>query len=231
VAWNAIRAAARAPLLVFADADVRVAVDAVTRLVQRLEAAPRLAIAAGREVAMLAPEDGLPARVAALPHRFDFGNVPGRLYALRSAALPEPMPEHVLAEDAYLTVRVGPAGFTKEHEARVYLRPPGTWTDYLRQRVRGEVGKLQLAREFGDLRRRHGFGRYPWAAFVRAIAPREYPLVVLSLAARVYARGRALWEVRHGFPTGWAVLPSTKAWSAGALREARAQTLPGARGR
>lgn len=213
-AWNAIRAVARAPVIVFADADVRVAVDAIPLLLARLAAAPELAIVAGREAPMLLPQDGLAARVAALPHRFDFGNVPGRLYALRAAALPDPLPATVLHEDAYLSVLLGRKRFAKEHDAVVYLRPPTNWRDYLRQRVRNEVGKLQLTREFPELHRAHGFGRYPWRRFLREIAPREYPLVLLSMLARVYARLRALRQIKHGFRGGWAVLPSTKQWPA-----------------
>ncbi|MCC6767357.1 MAG: glycosyltransferase family 2 protein [Deltaproteobacteria bacterium] len=213
-AWNAIRAAARAPVIVFADADVRVAPEALALLVRRLEASPELAIVAGREEPVVTPADGLVARVAALPHRFDFGNVPGRLYALRTAALPEPMPASVLHEDAYLSVRLGRARFAKEPGAVVRLRPPTTWEEYLRQRIRNEVGKLQLEREFPDLHRVHGFGVYPWRRFVREIAPHEYPLVALSMAARAYARARALRRIRRGFDHGWSVLPSTKRWPA-----------------
>jgi glycosyltransferase involved in cell wall biosynthesis len=213
-AWNAIRAVARAPIIVFADADVRIAGDAIPLLLARLAASPQLAIVAGREAAMVLPQDGLAARVAALPHRFDFGNVPGRLYALRAAALPDPLPATVLHEDAYLSVLLGPRRFAKEHEAVVYLRPPTNWRDYLRQRVRNEVGKLQLTREFPELQRAHGFGRYPWRRFAREIAPREYPLVVLSMLARVYARLRALRQIKQGFRGGWVVLPSTKHWPA-----------------
>lgn len=212
-AWNAIRAAARAPTVVFADADVRLAPGAIGLLLTRLGAEPALALVAGREAVRLEPSDGLAARVAALAYRFDFGNVPGRFYALRSADLPEPMPAHVLHEDAYLTVRLGRARFAKEPDAVVYLRPPLTWCDYLRQRVRNEVGTLQLAREFPELLARHGFGRYPWRAFLHAIAPREYPLVVLVLATRLIARLRARRQIHRGFRGGWTVLPSTKRWA------------------
>ena len=214
-AWNAIRDAARAPIIVFADADVRVAPVTLPLLVARLAREPELAIVAGREQPLVTPEDGLVARIAALPHRFDFGNVPGRLYALRVAAFPEPMPATVLHEDAYLTVRLGRARFAKEPDAVVYLRPPTTWDDYLRQRIRNEVGKLQLTREFPELHRAHGFGVYPWRRFFREIAPREYPLVAVSMAARAFARLRALRQIRRGFHRGWAVLPSTKRWPAG----------------
>jgi cellulose synthase/poly-beta-1,6-N-acetylglucosamine synthase-like glycosyltransferase len=214
-AWNAIRAAARAPVIVFADADVRVGTAAIGLLVDRLRRSPELAIVAGREEPLVTAADGLVARVAALPHRFDFGNVPGRLYALRVAALPEPMPDSVLHEDAYLSVRLGRARFAKEAGAVVYLRPPTTWDEYLRQRIRNEVGKLQLVQEFPELHRRHGFGVYPWRRFLADIAPREYPLVALSMAARMFARLRALRQIRHGYHRGWAVLPSTKRWPAG----------------
>jgi len=60
------------------------------------------------------------------------------------------MPATVLHEDAYLTVRLGRARFAKEPDAVVYLRPPTTWDDYLRQRIRNEIGKLQLIHEFPD---------------------------------------------------------------------------------
>jgi hypothetical protein len=122
------------------------------------------------------------------------------------------MPASVLHEDAYLTVRLGRERFAKEPEALVYLRPPTTWREYLRQRVRNEVGKLQLTHEFPELHRAHGFGRYPWRRFVRDISPREYPLVALSMMARAVARMRALRQIKHGFRRGWAVLPSTKRW-------------------
>jgi len=125
------------------------------------------------------------------------------------------MPATVLHEDAYLTVRLGRSRFAKEHDAVVYLRPPTTWSEYLRQRVRNEVGKLQLTHEFPELHRAHGFGRYPWRKFVREISLREYPLVALSMAARLFARARALRQIKHGFRRGWAVLPSTKRWPAG----------------
>ncbi len=188
--------------------------------VRLLRLAPRSKVAAWNAIraaarAPITAADGLVARVAALPHRFDFGNVPGRLYALRAAALPEPMPESVLHEDAYLSVRLGRARFAKEPGAVVRLRPPTTWSEYLRQRIRNEVGKLQLVHEFPELYRQHGFGTYPWRRFVREIAPREYPLVALSMAARAFARVRALRQIRHGVARGWAVLPSTKRWPAG----------------
>ena len=212
-AWNAIRSAARAPVLVFADADVRVAPSAIGILLSRLADEPGLAAVGSRESAVLESGDGVVARVAALPYRFDFSNVPGRLYALRATAIVEPMPAQVVAEDAYLTVKLGRSRFAKELAAVVYLRPPLTWRDYLRQRVRNEVGKLQLAREFPDLLRTHGFGRYPWHALLRGISPREYPLVVASLAVRLYARIAARNLVEGGFRAGWEVLDSTKSWS------------------
>jgi hypothetical protein len=226
-AWNAIREATRAPAVVFADADVRVAPEAIPLLLARLAAEPHLAVIAGREVAQLTPADGLVARAAALPYRFDFGNVPGRLYALRLAALPEPMPFDVVAEDAYLTVRLGRARFAREPAALVYLRPPTTWGEYVRQRVRCEVGKLELARRFPELLATHGFGRTPWRACMREIALREYPLVAVLLGVRLYGHLRALKEVRTGIRTGWEVLPSTKRWPA---EDARARSVAGPAG-
>lgn len=214
-AWNAIRAVARGPVVVFADADVRVAPAAIGLLLARLAASPTLAAAAGREAVALTAGDGFVARMAALPYRFDFSNVPGRLYALRTAALPEPMPAHVLHEDAYLSVRLGRERFVKVDGAVVYLRPPTTWGEYLDQRIRNELGKLQLAAQFPEMLRANGFGATPWRALLRGIRIDEYPLAALSLASRLYARVRARRQARMcGFDRGWATLPSTKAWEA-----------------
>lgn len=212
VAWNAIRDAAGTALIVFADADVRVSADAIALLAARLEAEPDLAAVAGREVAVVGRTDGFVTRVGALPYRFDFANIPGRLYAVRTAAMPSAIPADVIAEDGYLTVQLGRDRFTREPRAVVYLRPPGTWTEYLTQRVRHELGKIQLVREFAEPRRAHGFGRSPWRAFARDIRVGEYPLVAASLAVRGVAHARAWWQARRGFAAGWPVLSTTKRW-------------------
>ena len=227
-AWNAIRAAAAAPLVVFADADVRVSANAVALLAERLESEPRLAAVAGREVAVVAYGDGFVSRLGALPYRFDFANIPGRLYAVRAAAVPTSLPANVIAEDGYLTVRLGPERFTRASGAVVYLRPPATWSDYLRQRVRHELGKMQLAREVADGHGAHGFGRTPWRAFVRDIRVAEYPLVAGSLALRAVARAAAWWRARRGFAAGWAVLPTTKRWPQTAERTSARDLRTGA---
>jgi hypothetical protein len=225
-AWNAIRAAARAPVVVFADADVRVDAETIPLLVARLAADPRLAVVGGRESAIVAATDGVAARVAALPYRFVFTNVPGRLYALRAAAGPTAIPASVLAEDAYLTVRLGRARFVKEQRAAVYFRPPATWNDLLADRVRNEIAKLQLARAYPDLLAAHGVSPYPWRAFLRRIPLREYHLVALSLLVRLYAHARARRAVRSGFPSSWHLLPSTKGWLRTAPERASAAVAP-----
>ena len=214
-AWNAICDGARAPVLVFADADVRLAPDAIPRLLARLDAEPGAAVVGGQEVPVVTADDGLAARVAALPFRFAFGNLSGPLYALRRAAA-EPIPDHVLAEDSYLTVKLGRARVVRERGAVVYFRPPATWSDYLRSRIRNEAAKLQLARDFPALLAAGGLSPYPWRAFLRGLRPRDYPLVVCLVAARLVARLCARHEFRSGFRAGWTALRSTKEWSAGA---------------
>ena len=225
-AWNAIRDAARAPVLVFTDADVRLAPDAIPRLLARLDAEPGAAAVGGQEVPVVTADDGLAAKVAALPFRFRFGNLPGPLYALRRAAA-EPIPAHVLAEDSYLTVRVGRARIVRERGALVYFRPPATWRDYLRSRVRNEASKLQLTRDFPRLLAAGGLSPYPWGEFLRGIRPREYALVVCLVVARLVARLRARHEFRTGFRAGWTALRSTKEWPAGAAAVTGAERRPG----
>ncbi|MGH7964291.1 MAG: hypothetical protein ACRERD_21125, partial [Candidatus Binatia bacterium] len=149
----------------------------------------------------------------ALTYRFDFGNVGGRLYLMRKEALPDPMPEDLLLEDAWLTVAVGRQRVAKEWHARVCFLPPATWRDYFAERVRTEGGKLQIQRMHGALLIQGPIAQYRWSQFWQEITWREYPLVMLALGVRGLARVWAWIALnRKGFYALYRPFPSTKGW-------------------
>lgn len=213
-AWNVLWSQAVGAAVLFCDADVRVDPEAVRLLQARLHDAPHLSLVAAREVPVLAGRGTLWSRMAALPYRFDFGNAGGRLFMIRKDALRGAMPEDLLLEDAWLTVAVGKARVAKEWRAKVYFLPPATGRDYFAERVRTEGGKLQIRRVHGQLLEQGPIATYRWSDFLKAIAWREYPLVLFSVVLRVMARGWArLALTKKEFYALYHPFPTTKRWS------------------
>lgn len=214
-AWNRLWKCAAGELVLFCDADVRVAADAVSCLLDRLRREPQLRLLAAREVPVLSPGATLWSRLGAIPYRFDFGNAGGRLYLIKKTALAGEMPEDLLLEDAWLTVAVGRRWVAKEWHAQVYFLPPATWRDYFAERVRTEGGKLQLRRAHTALLASGPIAQYPWGDLWRGIRVREYPLVGLALGVRLLARVVA-WSalLRKDFYALYRPFASTKEWLA-----------------
>lgn len=213
-AWNVLWSQASGAAVLFCDADVRVGQEAVRLLQARLADAPHLSVVAAREVPVLHGRGTLWSRMAALPYRFDFGNAGGRLFVIRSNALPGTMPEDLLLEDAWLTVAVGKTRVAKEWQAKVYFLPPATGRDYFAERVRTEGGKLQIRRAHGHLLEQGSIATYRWSDFLRKIAWHEYPLVCFSLVLRVVARAWArLALTKKEFYALYRPFPTTKTWS------------------
>jgi len=214
LAWNLLWRQAVGETVLFCDADVRIDAEAVVHLYGRLEREPRLQLVAAREVPVFEGQGTLWERMGALGYRFDFGNVGGRLLAIKKGALSGDMPEDLLLEDAWLTVAVGKQRVAKEWQAKVYFLPPATGRDYFAERVRTEGGKLQIRREHGGLLQQGPIATYRWSQFFSHIAVHEYPLVGLGLfvrgAARIWAR---LALLNKGFYALYRPFYTTKHWS------------------
>jgi hypothetical protein len=222
-AWNLVRGACTTPLLAFCDADVDVAPDALTALVAQLESDQGVQLASARQVPVFGPFAGegdgaaaprrratLVARAAALPYRFDFQVVGGRLYVMRAAAV-ERMPESLLLEDGWLSARLGNDALRTVASAQVGFHPPATLADYFRERLRTEAGKIQIR----DERRRDGgaptpIARYRAGAMLSALRPGELPLVVVNLGVRFVARAIAELAARRGRRIPWSTVASSK---------------------
>jgi cellulose synthase/poly-beta-1,6-N-acetylglucosamine synthase-like glycosyltransferase len=213
-AWNMLWQQTAGELLVFCDADVRVDTAAVFSLLKRLQEEPDLRLIAAREVPVLQAGATVWSRMGAIPYRFNFGNVGGRLYLLKKHALTGEMPEDLLLEDAWLTVAVGKRWVAKEWRAEVRFLPPATWRDYFAERVRSEGGKLQIRRVHAALLSDGPIAQYHWSQLWQGIALREYPLVFFALGVRLIARIAAwLSLTRKDFYALYRPFASTKGWA------------------
>lgn len=197
-AWTRLRAEP-ADITVFADADIEVEPGALPALVAAL-ADPSVRAAAGGQRHVV-PRTAA-GRVAAVPHRLEWGGLLGTLYAARTDALPAAMPP-VLLDDAWLFGHLGGEHVARVPEAAASVVLPATWRDLWRQRVRAEGGKEEL--------RRLGV---PLAApppeisgwrVLTAYPVREWPYVAALAAVKVAAR---LWSRRAG--DRWRPATSTK---------------------
>lgn len=213
VAWNVIRRWVASDAIVFCDADVLVDVEAITRLYETLQANPELQLITSAEIPLLTPRDGWIRRAAALPYKFDLRTVSGKLHIMRSQAVGS-MPEGLLFDDAWLTLTVGKPRIVRERAARVFFLPPATARDWLAERVRTEAGKLQLKRSYPQLFVDGPTAEYPWRMFFKNIALREYPLALLLLTMRAFARVRAHAALRAGTEGClWRPVHSSKQWA------------------
>ena len=220
-AWNLVRATCTTPLIAFCDADVEVAPDALAKLVAALDASPDVLLASARQVPVFGPfaletPDGvarratLVARAAAIPYRFDFQVVGGRLYVMRTSAV-ERMPEGLLLEDGWLSARLGNDALRTVRDAEVRFHPPTTLADYFRERMRTEAGKLQIR----DERRHEGraeqsIARYRWSEMFAGLGPADAPLVAVNLGVRFAARALAELAARRGRSIAWSPIASSK---------------------
>ncbi len=190
-AWNALTAAARGEVLVYCDADIRLAPAAVTALVTALQGTPAAPAAAG---SLLAPAGAgatalyrrlavKMAELAAKPAAF----LNGPLYALRRGAVTE-LPVAVINDDLWLGISIGAERIVRVPEAIGWQAPPAHWGEYYRREVRMRTGDLQARAHFGA--RYDAYRRA--TADVRSRAARQAALTAEERAVK-RATGWAAW--------------------------------------
>jgi len=210
IAWNILRRAARGPLAVFIDADVSFTPDAVGLLLAALAATPDAALASAKTTCV--PRPGPFEGVMAAPYGVDFPNLSAQLYAARLPALPDAMPEDLIEPERWLELVVGRERVVRVPEARVAVRLPGTLADFFRQRIRIEMGKVQLAREYPGLAARGSVQPRSRAALATLDATGLARLAVY-LGLRTVAHTLAWWRYRRGATDGvWRQARTTKQW-------------------
>lgn len=208
-AWNLLRTACHGDPVFVCDADVTFSPDAFARLHAGLSADSRLAVYSPKTDCR---HDGtLLERIVAVPYRLDFPNLSGQLYAMRPGRVPWPMPEDLIEPERWLELEVGPERVGRDPEARVYVRLTATLADFFRQRVRIEMGKIQLERVYPHLLRRSR--PQPGARAAWALARREQVALAAYVGLRSVAHAWAWWRYRRGELQGiWRQARTTKRW-------------------
>jgi len=213
IAWTLLRAAVTTPVVMFLDADVRITPDTPARLLATLAAHPTAAVATPRTRCTARPTGF--ERIMAAPYGVAFPNLSGQLYAARTSALPEAMPEDLIEPERWLELTVGCERVVAAPGAEVYVRLPATVRDFFRQRIRIEMGKVQLAREYPALLERSAPQPRARAA-LRTLPPSALARLGVYLALRETAHAVAWWRYRQGRTAGvWVQATSTKDWGAG----------------
>jgi cellulose synthase/poly-beta-1,6-N-acetylglucosamine synthase-like glycosyltransferase len=161
-ALNKIIRRASGEILVLACADIKIARNAIPRLVEDLVKHPEWG-AVDSIVELVNGEKLLMDRVSnvlwethnatldELDGHDRLGQIAGNLVAVRRELI-EKLP-NVINDDAYLALSVQGKGFQvkRAHGAQVWIGGPRTPTDYLYQRSRVLQGHLQLIRRFGKM--------------------------------------------------------------------------------
>ena len=212
VAWNVLRGAARGPMAIFLDADVTFGEDAFGLLLDTLARTPGAMLASAKTTC--APRPGRFEAIMAVPYGVDFPNLSPQLYAARVAALPPAMPEDLIEPERWLELVLGCNRIVRVPAARVAVRLPGTLADFFRQRIRIEMGKVQLARQYPELAAR-GAPQPRARAALASLGPGGLVRLAAYLGLRSAAHAVAWWRYRRGATAGiWRQAATTKRWDA-----------------
>ncbi|HLD07286.1 MAG TPA: glycosyltransferase [Candidatus Nanoarchaeia archaeon] len=145
--------------------------------------------------------------------RGNFVECSGYLYAIRNVI--REVPEDALADDAYISHLIAEQGYTIAYApaAKVYVKYPSTFSDWLLQKRRSAGGTLQIRRRFGKgMRgfRKESRGIFSALSYARNV--RECGYTIMLIFARI-----CLWLLiqhdqriaRKGFSI-WKRVESTK---------------------
>jgi Glycosyl transferase family 2 len=210
IAWNLLRSRIGTSTILFMDADVSFAPPAIGLLLDALDASPGAVLASART--NCAGRDGWFERVMAVPYAVDFPNLSPQLYTARRDQLPAVMPENLLDPERWLELTVGAQRIVRAAGARVMVRLPATLRDFFWQRVRIEMGKVQLATEHPGLLGR-GTEQPGISDVVRQLGPADLVRLGVYLVLRhaVHAVARR-WYARGRLADVWRQPASTKRW-------------------
>lgn len=219
--------AARGDLIVFSDGDVLVEENTLAALLQPFEDA-RVGAASGRPISASSREtlmgywshlltDSAHAVRLARAAAGDFLVCSGYLFAVRRALL-APVPADALSEDAVISHRIAEQGYRIGYapEARVRVKYPTTYRDWLRQKVRSAGGYAQDYVRRSPVQMRSAWLEIRYGAPLALKYPRtarEFLWTLLLFAARLHLWLLVLLNVRirrMQFTELWQRVESTK---------------------
>jgi len=226
-ALNAGLAAAAGEIVVLTDGDVLVDEDALVPLLAPFED-PDVGAVTGHPISRNSRDtvlgywshlltDGIHAMRLERDRSGRFLLCSGYFFAFR-AHLIEKVPADALAEDAVISHRIAAQGYRIRYapEARVYVRYPTTYGDWLRQKVRSAGGYAQSYVRESTVRMRSAWLEFTSGARLAVTyprSPREVLWTLLLFAARLHLWILVLIKVRilkRPLDTLWKRVESTK---------------------
>lgn len=209
-ALNAGLRAARGDLVVLSDGDVFVADDALAPLLAPFED-PRVGAVTGRPVSLSGRDeilgywshlltDAIHQMRLSRDRAGQFLLCSGYLFAIRRALI-ERVPEDALAEDAVISHEIARRGYRIRYapQARVFVKYPATYRDWLRQKVRSAGGYAQDYVRRSSVRMRSPWIEATEGARLAMTYPRnatEFLWTLLLFAARLHLWLLVLINVR-----------------------------------
>lgn len=154
-AMNAMAAMTETDVLVFCDADVIAYPDSIAKLVEYLEVHPAHGVVSSRVLTLRGESrfwslvgDENARALNDLRKAWRDGEswmICGHLFAIRRSVW-EPIPVGVVTDDAYIGLRLRARGIGCGYcpDACVGVRPPQSWSDYVKQKLRNRMGRMQL---------------------------------------------------------------------------------------
>lgn len=210
-ALNLVMLEAQGQILVLSDGDVQVAPGALAALLAPFDD-PQTGVVSGRPVSRnprdrmlgywshLLTDAGAHQERERLDAAGRFFVCSGYFYAFR-AGLVKGIPEYALAEDALVSHLIAELGYRTRYapEARVLVRYPDHYADWLRQKVRSAGGYAQPVIAKSPLRMR-SFRHEAVSGSLRALRyarnAREFGWTLALFAARLHLWLLIFWRVR-----------------------------------
>lgn len=210
-ALNLGLSAARGSLIAMTDGDVTLAPAALEALVKFFDN-PQTGAVSGHPISTsprntvlgywshVLTDAGAHAERSKRERAGEFMVCSGYLYAIR-AGLVTHIPEGALAEDAVVSQQVAERGYKVRYapDAKVFVKYPATYHDWLIQKVRSVGGYAQpvIANSQFQMRSfRHEATAGLWRSLAYAHSPRELLYIGLLILARLHLWLLIFWEVR-----------------------------------
>jgi hypothetical protein len=198
--------------VVFADADVTFGDDVLPRLLDACATVPAALLISPKTTC--APRPTAFERIMAAPYAVDWPNLSAQLYVARLAGMPAAMPDGLIEPERWLELTVGVDRMVRIPSAHVVVRLPGTLRDFFRQRIRIEMGKVQLEAEHAALLARSA-PQPDRATVLRSLGVADAARAAVYLALRRLCLGLARRRWRRGEVAGvWRQAATTKRWDA-----------------
>jgi cellulose synthase/poly-beta-1,6-N-acetylglucosamine synthase-like glycosyltransferase len=228
-ALNLAFMAAKHDILILTDGDVLPGENAVEKLLEKF-VDKRVGVVSGRPIPMNSKDNvfgywaHLLTEVGAHRERLykvnKGGYIPcsGYLMAIRNVL--SNIPENALSDDAVITYKIWKQGYRISYapEAKVYVKYPDNWKDWIKQKRRSIGGYAQF-KEFAEINSTRNILteaiRGTFVTLTYAKTAWEFIWSAALIFARLYVWGLSYWDKisRKQFKQIWLPVESTKRWN------------------